>query len=40
MMQNMDDFMDEIYEELVEVRQHLHEHPELSGKEFETQQYL
>jgi amidohydrolase len=40
MMQNMDDFMDEIYEELVEVRQHLHEHPELSGKEFETQKYL
>jgi len=39
-MQELFDCLDEIYNEIVEVRRYLHQHPELSFKEVKTAEYI
>jgi amidohydrolase len=38
--QALDNNIDTIYEEVVAIREHLHQHPELSFNEFETSKYI
>ena len=37
---NFIDKVKEIEPKIIEMRRHLHENPELSGQEFETQKYI
>ncbi|QCR33526.1 M20 family metallopeptidase [Lysinibacillus sp. SGAir0095] len=39
-MQKLFDRLDEVYEEIVEIRRHLHQYPELSFKEAKTAEYI
>lgn len=40
MLKEVHEFIDTLYPEIVEVRRYLHQHPELSFKEYKTAQYI
>lgn len=40
MLKDIHQFIDKLYPEMVEIRRHLHQHPELSFKEYKTAQFI